>query len=341
MVAQTESTEDQQLARVVPCMLNDQLMCFDSAAVESIAQGTVCQFFEHPMDAIVGDMLYKGREIPVFALRKLLELPDVEQVDRQYVVTVSTSQGPCGVLVDDVLGARNAIAALSIPAITLAPEKPFFSGIVELEQDARSPELEQSAQAALLISCDGLVGVPSPAAPEFLSKPRLDLGGISQEADRATGQLMLFDLPHQAWNNQVISIGLSVTQVLEVGSIEELLPVPCASAHTLGLFPWRDQFVPVVDLTAQLELETMPEEARRRIVIARSQDDELIGFYATTNIQTVRLPMESAPIDMDEVSKSPRVRGSFVTQTGVVVIPCIQELTKPEPQLVTAALIGD
>ena len=131
---------------------------------------------------------------------------------------------------------------------------------------------------------------------------------------------MLFDVPHQTLDDKIVSLGFSVTEVIEVAQARELLPVPCSSENLYGLLPWRNQFVPIVDLTRQLDLGKIPNESRERIVVLRSSDDQLVGFYSSTDIRTVRMPIDAEPYELNGVSNLPVVAGCFVTSDGGLLL---------------------
>lgn len=312
--------------RIVPCVVANDLFCFDGTDVLSISQGSAGRYLPEPMEQIVGEIEYQGTELPIISLRALLGEKPASEDAQQYIIVLKTRHGQYGFQVDDVLRAREARSATTLPAVASDPAKPFVCGIANFEDETSDGE---ETQSALILSTDGLVGDVAPAVPKFLTTPELDLTGLAADTVRKSRQLMLFDLPHRSWNNQVISIGLSVTQVLEVTELSDLMSVPCAPKDVLGLVPWRNQFVPVFDLTHRLSLDSMPAQTRRRIVVARGEDDSLLAFYASANIRSVRLPIDAATIAMENVAGLSCVRGCFATQEGTIVIPSITELTKP------------
>ena len=321
----TSTTKQIESNRVVPVRVSNELLCFDAADVLSISQGANCRFLAEPMDQIVGEIDDQGEKVSVVSLRRLFGATN-DSTENQYIIVANTRHGKFGFQVDDVLRARETEAAIPIPPIAVDPAKPFFSGVVQFEDDHDDGE---ETNSALLLTTDGLIGDLSPRVASFLKTPALDLTGLSADTVRKSRQLMLFDLPHRSWNNQVISIGLSVTQVLEVTQLIDLMQVPCPPQDFIGIVPWRNQFVPVMDLTRRLSLDSMPAQARRRIVIARGEDDSLLAFYASDNIRTLRLPIEAVQIAMENVTGMECVRGCYATQEGTIVIPGIKELTRP------------
>ena len=331
-----------QDCRYVPVRVDGLLYCFDNRVIRSVSLSDACDLFETELPGgIVGEVEYQGDDIPVLRLRSLLESNKTKRPEREHLAIVATDQGHCAFLVDDVFRAREfAHEDLQpLPRSARNEKSPFFSGIARLSKESFSEEIVLSRTeqdeadsakeqpGALLLSHNGLLGVPSQEDNANLSSPSVDVGALLANGARRNGQLMLFDVPHKTLDDKIVSLGFSVTEVIEVAQASELLPVPCSDEKFYGLLPWRNQFVPIIDLTQQLDLGKLPHESQERIVILRTADDQLVGFYSSTNIRTVRMPLDAVPYELRGVSTLPIVAGCFVTgDGGLLLLPKIKKL---------------
>lgn len=308
----------QDSIRVVPVIVDGNTFCFDSRNVLSVTHGTSCEMMETPLPGgIVGSITRGDNDVPVFSIRRLLGSETDLPANETNLIIASTALGECGFLVDDVLRGREASSLAPLPCVARNDDQAYFCGIVRWEQDS-----SQTA-TTVLFDVEGLLGESQYSGPNF--SPQVDEAVISHFGGvRSKGQLMLFDLPHVDWDSQVVSIALSVTQVLEVAKPEGLIQVPLAPDNFLGFINWRDYSVPVVDLPHQMELGTVPDAANNRIVVARTKQNELVGFYACNSIRTLSLPVEATPFSMGPVSKSDAVRATYLTSDGVFVVPSLE-----------------
>ncbi len=308
----------QDSIRIVPVVVDGNTFCFDNRNVLSVSQGTICQLMDTPLPGgIVGSITRGENEVPVFSVRQLFGCETELPIEKTNLIIAATALGECGFLVDDVLRGREAISLAPFPRVAVSKDQAFYCGIVRWQQDS------STTATTMLLDVEGLVGESQYSGPQF--SPQVDeavrgnFGGA-----RSKGQLMLFDLPHVDWDNQVVSIALSVTQVLEVAKPEELIRIPLAPDNFLGFINWRQYAVPVVNLPEEMQLGTVPEAASNRIVVARTEQNELVGFYSCNSIRTLSLPVEATPFVMGQVSKSTAVRATYLTNDGVFVVPNLE-----------------
>lgn len=350
----------EQTQRILHCRVANRTYCFDASTVENVMQGAVAtRDLQADLDTethgLVGQVEYENQPLPVFRLRDLFGSNDASMSEgvvdrREHLIVANSRHGRVGALVDLVYRASHVRNnnLIALPPLAYNPERPYFRGIVRVEgntatkleasllESEQVSDSESSAsddrrlpsvgrRAALLISPDGLVGGKSEQAD--LPTPALDFGSLLRASSQRVSQLMLFDLPHLTSADQRTAIALSVTQVLEVLRTESLIHVPGAPDSLLGLIPWRNQFVPLLDIAEQIGLGESPEDARQRIVVARSTDNQLLGFYSSTDIRTLRMPVDSRPIE-DETLASHRavIRAGFTTQDSLIVLPCLETL---------------
>ena len=316
--------------RVVPCRIENDLFAFSAGAIRSITQGLDCR--QRPFaeaSGLVGETLFDRQSIPVFGLREMLGYAKKAEEDEQLLV-IDSSQGSYGVLTDHVHGAQNASAVFPLPKVAQPLARNPYRGIAKLRSpymdDEPTRRLAQSpdGEGGLLLCPEGLLGMATEDRTDFDAPPlETSLPSASRE-----GQLILFHVPHRLVDDQVISIALSATQVLEVAMMRELMQVPRSPNGFFGLIPWRSHFVPIVDVTSKLSLGTIPEQARERIVIARMMSGELIGFFASNNIRTLRMPIEASAYEIEDIPEHHCISGSFSTRNGIIVLPALDALAE-------------
>lgn len=309
--------------RVAPCVVSDKIYCFDGNKILGMLDGKSSKF-EATDDkttdgASVGRIDFQGQPIPVYQLSKLLGLAQSTRGETDGVaIVIATDSGPQGFIVDDALRSREPQRLLPLPTACRNSQHPFFDGVAIWDSDE---SLSQTHEAvALRLSADGLIGSTPKLAPSY-TETQIDVKAFSHMVSDRRRQLMLFDVPHQDWENQIISVALSVTQVLEIVTPEPLIEIPHAPNGAMGLVHWRDWFIPVIDLTENLALGSIPESARRRIVIARDAEN-LFAFYTSTSIRTLAKPLSDAKaIDMGKISESKWAKGTFSVSEEVIVLP--------------------
>ena len=312
--------------KIVPVLIDGETFCFDNRNVLNVSHSKACQWLDSPMEGgIVGEFAMPGGEIPVISVRHLFGREPHASLEEASLIIASTVHGECGLLVDDVMRGRETLSVAPYPRVARREDKPYFRSIVSWSEDST-----KRVRKSIALDVDGLVGQSQFVGPAFSVAADAEIVGAADRS-RSKGQMMLFDLPHLDWENQVVSIALSVTQVLEVAKPEGLMQVPLASEHLFGFTDWRGYIVPVLDLTGQMNLGTLPDDSSNRLVITRNTDNELIGFYSCNSIRTVTLPIEATPFMMEQVSTNPAVRGTYLTPNGVFVVPSFE---LPEPALV-------
>ena len=189
-------------------------------------------------------------------------------------------QGEFGFLVDDLLGVRDVDSVSPIPALGMNTEKPYFQALVPLKAGSKSSSSVPAKSFGLLVDVDALTGETSSSVPDW-SSFRADpvLEGFSANAAQRKGQLMLFDLPHCDGESHIVSLALSVTQVLEITRYQSPKAIPCPAPHMLGYLSWRDRFVPVLDVCRAIGLTPTPPEELHRPVVIKTPSNELLAFF--------------------------------------------------------------
>lgn len=317
--------------RYVPVTADGHVFCFQSSEVKTIGLREDCSLLDEPAsNGLLGQMPYAGHDIPVLGLRHALGKPWPIANLREHVVVVSVENSCCGFLVDDVQRAQDVDPQnLSpLPKLATNPQLKYFRGVVRLPNVT-----DDLLQSALILSPQGLLCMDDATADFTL--PPLDLGNLL--AQRGARHKKLIQFPLAPADDHELAIVFSATEVVEVIPAAELLPVPHAGPTFQGLLPWRNRFVPIVELGQHLGVDPLPLEQRTRIAIIRSPQDQLVGFYSNEDIHTLRFPLETIPCSLPRAIHANLVAGTFAKQDGsTLVMPSSKSLCD-SPAITTAA----
>ena len=135
---------------------------------------------------------------------------------------------------------------------------------------------------------------------------------------------MLFSTPGADPREWPVSFGLSVTQVLELVELPEIILIPSAPGFVSGLINWRDHPVPVIDLNARLARDqsaaALSEDCRILIVRATHQE-ELAGLLIQPDTRVQPLPITHAPSRRELSLDRTMVSGMFELAEATMIIP--------------------
>ena len=336
-----------QPQRYVPIQVCGSTYLFDNQVVQSVALADDCERAATVApNGLAGHMTVGGQDVPVLQLQRLLGVTDDAPVNREHLLVVSLDSGCCAFLVDDVSRAWEVAPGNLLPMPNLAqhPNFPYYRGVVRIQDENRDHDFDHGGDrtGVLLLSPHGLLGLPddAPRAPQAC----LDSVAMRRATSDHQGKLLLFPLHHTLDAEQVM-LGFSASEILEITRAESLIPVPRAPAALHGLLPWRNQFVPIVNIAEQLNLGELPTANRQRIIVVRSSNHQLFGFYASEDIRSLRSPIPSQPFEVPKQVRSSLIAGAYnVDGEGIVFLPSSSSLTpsstveKPPfaPQLETA-----
>ena len=164
-----------------------------------------------------------------------------------------------------------------------------------------------------------------PDAPPLSVAP-LEPANLLRRADKSPGRLLVFTPPNPAASETRLLFGLSYTQVIEIVSSLEPVPVPASPAHVLGLIAWRGQPVPVIDVGLLLGLEPIATH-KGRLLIARSALWRTVAAIPIgAEMQTRGLPLPHRPCPQERNY----ARGCFeLSRSELLVIPDLDAIARP------------
>jgi purine-binding chemotaxis protein CheW len=339
--------EPRDAVRIIRCGVGTQSFFLEMDSVVHI-QGLDRLRTKWTADGLGGLLKHGGGEIAVYRLARLLDLPD-DRETWKHILLLESKGRRWGILVD------NVSRVLSVPAGGFDPLPELversarvpFKGVVRLDQpgaEAKSRALpgslalrldradaDEPAEAgrfALLIDPDRLDPDAESEEPlaEFAeavaegSRPATTPGPDALGGGR--GQLLAFSVTDPRQGRDVNpSVALSLSQVLEIHDPTAILPVPKAPPYLMGLIPWRDELLPVVDLASRLGLPPFRSKGRPRLVVARAAHDERIAFPIHPGILSLRLPKESVACESPVPLDLRLTRGVFMVDQATLVVP--------------------
>ncbi len=215
-----------------------------------------------------------------------------------------------------------------LPAVARPGDKNhLFSHIVTIAPESQDPN---DALALVVNPINALQfqnDAPAPADVSTTARPLLSDKGLPQR--RGSGQLLAFvpeDVPRQQLN---FVFCLPLAAVAEVVTGHTTMKSPIANDIFDGYILWRKMPIPIVKLGSVFSMNRIKEDNRkrqrsRRLVIARASGHRYVGFYAQTQMQSMKAPT-SMSTEFEELSGTPHL-GAFETDCGAMVIPNLEKL---------------
>ncbi|MBC7820499.1 MAG: chemotaxis protein CheW [Planctomycetaceae bacterium] len=338
------------------CQLGDEAYGFEMSSVASVCHASAML---RPVVAAQGEPVGwisapGEQEIPVYRLADCLGRSLPETDSRQHVVVVHTSLGPQGFLVGSVS------RVLSIPAeqIQACPEllndpaRRLFRSVVLFRQAGQadsmifvlSPERLHRHATPLtgaanlpgnLISWRALAPgseVLSEREPDASAFRLIPLGNpvsppLASQSGTNSERIVLFPLANTRVDGHELLCGLSVAQVAEILEPLPIIPVAFAPPHVVGFVMWREQAVPVLQLS--LSLGVADAMATSRMMIVR-QGSEFIALLTSQVLRARRLPLPHQPCPTPTGLDSAAILGTFQSESELLVVPNLSRLTRPQ-----------
>lgn len=318
-------------AALARCQAGGLSFCLDLAAVARIERSD--RLRPGPgADGPAGFLDSPGGRLPAWSLARRLGLPEAP-LSRPRPVLVLRGRGRLwGLVVERVgraagPGGEGGRVALSpLPPLAGDPGSGWFKGVAHLA-DGLALHLDPERLHPEAEPADG-AGPPAPPEPVPAAASPAGTGSRSAN-DRhpghpGKGRLVLFST--SPGGGTPIRLGLSLSQVVEVGRPQPLLRVPGSGASFLGLARHGGEALPVLDL--QLHLGAGPSffEGASRLLVARgARSPQLIGFPVRPEVRLAAVPEDSRAAEVPGVEAS-WLRGLFATAAGTILVPDIDRI---------------
>lgn len=236
------------------------------------------------------------------------------------VVVFRSPAGLWGVLVDQVSSMRRVPREKFHPLRDAPPE---------LLLDAVRGVISVDEEPVLLLSGGRLRGGPADDPYPAAEWGHDEWAEPAPTANRAT-QLMLFSPGEPAGTGRPVVFGLSISQVREVVSLPQVVPLPGAPGHVLGLAVFKGRAVVVYDFARKLGVPPVADEARRRVLLVRIPGQRTpVAVVAHPQVRMLRLPAAHVPCRRCPFP-DPFVVAALEFEGQTVVIPNVTALLSPE-----------
>jgi chemotaxis signal transduction protein len=241
----------------------------------------------HDGSPTVGLLRSAGHDVPVYRLGDLL---GVEAELGRQVAVVDTGTEQIGLLVDRVSSVCEVPSERLFQLSTIHgdPRALFFHGVIR-DDDGVSPLIvtERFGQSVARKS------LPTTAVtfPQEFQTPAATV------ADR----LVVVSSGTLLEDGQPLSFGFSLSQIVEVLDLPKVAPIPGSPEFVVGVAPWRDQVIPVVDWSVRLGClaEGSPStdgNSRSRLLVVRGPDEfGPVGVRVPLTMRVERLPLIHVP----------------------------------------------
>lgn len=333
-IAAISSSNPNGVQQLLPCQVGAGDFCLDMSLVKAIERSDLLQHnpAKHPVGWLLGET-----EIPVYSLAVQLGQPLIQREGRILVLEDRAKTDPSaaihawGLLVDRV--SRSVVVEpqqiMPLPRLLGARARQRILGVWGFEE-----------RLHLYFQPEGLLGDTAvnkvlPEPPASLSRePRLSLLAIHKPSPRTVtraGRMLFFTTSQSGASDRPAVFGLSLSQVVEILDLPDILPVPGAPSHIRGLVQWRGRALAVLDMDRWLEWSSSAESANNRLIIVRIKH-ELVGLVATSNLRMVRLPIRHQVADTRFAND--RVRAVFELEQETLVIPNLESLIPQEVEQV-------
>ncbi len=338
------------------CQLGREAYGFEMSSVASVCHASAMRrSVAAEPGAPVGWVSAPGEhDVPVYPLADCLNRVLPETDTRQHVVVVHSSLGPQGFLVGSVSRVLSIPAeqVQACPELLNDPARRLFKSLVRLRQvgdaDAMifvlSPERlhrhatpptsaanlpGNSISRRALVPGSEVLSKHEPDASAFRLIPTRTPGNVNLAASCRTGseRIVLFPLANTRIDGHDLLCGLSVAQVAEILEPLPIIPIAFAPPHVAGFVTWREQAVPVLQLS--LSLGVADAMATSRMMIVR-QGSEFLALLTSQVLRARRLPLPHLPCPTPKGLDSAAILGTFQSESELLVVPNLSRLTRPQ-----------
>jgi chemotaxis signal transduction protein len=281
-----------------------------------------------------GTVLTSKGEFPVIQLGKILSQKlnrDIDYAGGKALIAVETGEDLSMIQVDSVSRPAKIRPEHVHPVahVTIGTDRDLFRSVVNIAPSSANPN------DSIRLCFDPRVAVGQTIAPEPEDKPNpLPKEATSAIAvavaasknrrgatsSRTSDQLLAF-IPEDIAKGEIEHIFcLPLTAIAEVITRQPNLNNLVSNEVFEGFILWRKVPVPVVRLGKIFGFNANEDVGEsRRLVVARAPGNRFIGFYAKSQMQTMKVP-ESVSGSSRAFSGRPHL-GCFRTELGEVVVP--------------------
>lgn len=308
---------------LIRCSIGGRTYCLDVSCVRGL-QRSEQLMLAAGQDGQLGWIDSKGERFPPHPMAALLSAPSpLEARPDQLVVLLHAQERSFGIAVDQVLPViwvpRGDLAPL--PDIAQDPATLLFQGVAVIE-----------GQMVLRLAVERirLGSFSSPPAP---ATPAPDEARPSPHATAAPGKILVFSTPQLDKDGTRFTFALSLRQVAEILLPLAPMPVPAAPAYVLGIIPWRERPVPVLDLEQRLGGALPSAGLQRPILVARaSARPQFCGIPIHPDVRIESLPLTYTPDPRKPPFFQRFVKGVFQRGQERLILLDVDRILAAEPR---------
>ena len=258
--------------RVVRCSVGSESYAFRITDVRSIHRREEMLAGAKLGVGVVGTLPGSTGTLPVYALARQFGLPEPSARSGGQILTFGDGGSAWGLAVDQVSRVLEIPSGEVLPLPRLAGELSgmLFEGVLKVEEALVL--LVASTALDLVPALDPGAAYPGPAEEEVQAVSR-PARAETRAARTSAGRILVFSTRKGDGGEAKTSYALSLRQVAEVTEARPSTRVPFAPPHVLGLIPWRERTIPVVDVAMRLGLDRSDAGAAR-LLVARSTREE-------------------------------------------------------------------
>ena len=332
-----------QTIGLLRCQLGDEAYAFEMSSVASVRHASALRHADvSATDHLVGWVALPGEDdAPVYRLADCLSRVSSAPESHQHVVVVNTSLGSQGFLVDSV----SRVLPVPVehfrecPELLNDPTRRLFQSVVLFRQSGEadsmslllSPERLHRDAVPLTATFSGERGGVSPAVTSLAAEPSMNRGAdaapLAKSHHAIADRIVLFPLANTRVDGHELLCGLSVAQVVEILEPLPIIPVPLAPSHVAGFVMWREQALPVLQLSRSLGVSDAATATRMMIV---RQGREFLVLLTSQSMKARRLPLPHQPCPTPTGLDSAAILGTFQTDSEVLVVPNLSRLARPQ-----------
>ncbi len=123
--------------RVIAFLLNEELIGINIKNVTKITKRLDITPVPKTKEYILGVMNLRGNIVPVVNLKKMLNLPNAEDKDQDFIIIIDSSIGNIGLMIDQVVGAItiDEEEILPAPINSIGIDSKYITGVIVTNEE--------------------------------------------------------------------------------------------------------------------------------------------------------------------------------------------------------------
>jgi purine-binding chemotaxis protein CheW len=280
---------------------------------------------------ILGVINLRGMIIPVIDSRRRFHLPEAEPTARTRIIVMNLAGEPTGLQVDAVS------EVVKLEDFTLRETPPLVAGI---QAEYLAGMVTVGKRLITLIHLAKLLDSSEFQEREALRSDAMTAAGLFGMDMEGRDEEISEDRAFVTFSLGAESFGIALEQVEEILEIPAVTKVPDAPDYVLGVICLREQVLPLVDLTAVLAVQGLPEARKPEMVVLVSFGDTAIGVVVDRIQEILRVTPEKllpAPQTLSE-TEAEHLEGVILREDRMVGLLNVMRIITGDDQAKISAL---